>query len=92
MEPSDTIKELVGEKISRIKKYIHEPFEASVVLSVERYLQSCDITILAQGHTYKGHEETDDMYTSIDKVMDKLERQIDKAKGRMRAGRSAASQ
>jgi ribosomal subunit interface protein len=32
------------------------------------------------------------MYTSIDKVMDKLERQIDKAKGRMRAGRSAASQ
>ena len=30
------------------------------------------------------------MYTSIDKVMDKIERQIDKSKGRMRAARTSS--
>ncbi len=89
MDPSDAMKELIEEKVAKVKKYIQGPFEASVVLSVERYLQACDITITASGHTYKGREETDDMYTSIDKVMDKIERQIDKSKGRIRAHRNA---
>jgi len=73
------------------KKYIQGPIEATVVLSVERYLHCCDVTLNAAGQTYQGHEETDDMYTSMDKVMDKIERQIDKNKGRMRAGRTSAS-
>lgn len=89
MDPSDAMKDLVEEKVGKIKKYIQGPFEANVVLSIERYLNACDITITASGKTYKGHEETDDMYTSIDRVMDKIERQIDKSKGRMRANRSA---
>jgi putative sigma-54 modulation protein len=89
LEPTDAMKELVEEKVAKVKKYIQGPFEASVVLSVERYLHACDVTISASGVTYKGREESDDMYTSIDKVMEKIERQIDKSKGRRRAGRSA---
>jgi len=89
MEPTDAMKELVEEKVGKVKKYIQGPFDASVVLSVERYLHACDVTISAGGQTYKGREETDDMYTSIDKVMDKIERQIDKAKGRIRASRTS---
>jgi putative sigma-54 modulation protein len=89
LEPTDAMKELVEEKVAKVKKYIQGPFEASVVLSVERYLHACDVTISASGDTYKGREESDDMYTSIDRVMEKIERQIDKTKGRKRAGRSA---
>jgi len=89
LEPSDAMKAAVEEKVARVKKYIQGPIEASVVLSVERYLQACDVTISASGETYKGREESDDMYTSIDRVMDKIERQIDKTKGRKRAGRTA---
>jgi putative sigma-54 modulation protein len=91
MEPTDAMKEMVREKVARAKKYIQGPIEANVVLSVERYLHSCDVTINASGQTYKGREETDDMYTSIDKVMDKIERQIDKTKGRARASRTSVS-
>jgi len=89
MEPTDAMKDLIEEKVSKVKKFIQGPMEASVVLSVERYLHACDVTISASGQTYKGREETNDMYTSIDKVMDKIERQIDKSKGRMRASRSS---
>jgi putative sigma-54 modulation protein len=88
MDASDAMKQLITEKVTKVKKYLHGPIEANVVLSVERYLQACDVTISAGGQIYKGHEETDDMYASIDKVMDKIERQIDKSKGRKRASRS----
>lgn len=89
MDPTDAMKELITEKVTRVKKFLQGPVEANVVLSVERYLQACDVTISAGGNTYKGHEETDDMYTSVDKVMDKIERQIDKSKGRARANRTS---
>ena len=91
MEATEAMKEMVREKVSRAKKYIQGPMEASVVLSVERHLHACDVTINASGQTYKGRKETDDMYTSIDKVMDKIERQIDKSKGRARASRTSFS-
>jgi putative sigma-54 modulation protein len=90
MDATDAMKELITEKVNKVKKYLRGPIEANVVLSVERYLQSCDVTISAGGNMYKGHEETDDMYASIDKVMDKIERQIDKSKGRARASRSSS--
>ncbi|MCU0660995.1 MAG: ribosome-associated translation inhibitor RaiA [Myxococcota bacterium] len=89
MDASDAMKETVEEKLSKVKKYFQGPIEANVVLSVERYLHACDVTINCGGHVYKGREESDDMYTSIDRVMDKIERQIDKNKGRIQAKRTA---
>ena len=89
MDPSDAMKELVEDKVSRVKKFLQGPIEANVVLSTERYLHACDVTISSGGHVYKGREETDDMYSSIDRVMDKIERQIDKTKGRIRAARTS---
>jgi putative sigma-54 modulation protein len=91
MDATDAMKELITEKVTKVKKYLHGPVEAKVVLSVERYLQACDVTISSGGHIYKAHEETDDMYTSLDRAIDKVERQIDKSKGRARAGRTSAN-
>ena len=91
MDPTDAMKDLIKDKVGRVRKFLRGPVEANVVLSIERYLQACDITINANGRTYKVHEETDDMYTSIDRVMDKIERQIDKSKGRARASRSSST-
>jgi len=89
MDPSDAMKELVEDKVTRVRKYLQGPIDAAVVLSMERYLHVCDVTISSGGQTYKGREESDDMYTSIDRVMDKIERQIDRVKGRYRSARSS---
>lgn len=88
MEPTEAMKDLVHDKLQKLKRVLPEPIEANVVLSVERYLHSCNVTITSSGDTFKSAEESDDMYSSIDKVVDKLERQIDKTKGRKRASRS----
>jgi putative sigma-54 modulation protein len=89
MDPSDAMKELVEDKVARVRKYLQGPIDASVVLSMERYLHVCDVTISSGGQTFKGREESDDMYTSIDRVMEKIERQIDRVKGRYRSARSS---
>ena len=92
MESSDSMKNIVSEKVSKLKTFIQGHFEASVVISAERHLHECDMTISTQwGQTYKGTEKHEDVYTAISKVMEKIERQAEKDKGRMRAHRSHAS-
>jgi putative sigma-54 modulation protein len=93
MESSDVMKDLVQEKVSKLKTYIQGHFDAQVVLSAERYLHECDMTISTPwGQTYKGHEKHEDMYTAIGKVMEKIERQAEKDKGRMRAHRGVVAE
>lgn len=77
MEVSNPIREYAEEKLSRVKKYIDEPIDAQVVLSVAKKIRhKAVVTLLAKGVTIKGSEETGDMYAAIDAVVDKIERQL----------------
>jgi putative sigma-54 modulation protein len=76
MEPTQALKDFAAEKVGRIDKYIHSPTDAHVVLSTERYMHKADITIKAHGMMMRGEEKSDDMYSSIDGAVDKIERQV----------------
>jgi len=83
METSDTVKDYVRQKVNKVKKYVPEPVTASVVLSTERFRHLCDVTIVAEGKTIKGSDSSEEtLYSSIDKVMDKIERQLRDRKAR----------
>lgn len=86
MDPTDALKGYAEEKIERaLKKFLRTPFEAHVVLSMERYQHLCDVTVLVSGHTIKGSEKSGDMYVSIDRVSDKIERQVSRYKDKLRS-------
>lgn len=90
MEPSEPIKQYVTDKLERIKKFFPDPIRAQIVMSLERYLHRADIIItLHNGLTIKSGELTDNMYSSIDLVMDKIERQIIKYKEKIYSHRPA---
>jgi len=76
VDSSDHIRAYAGDKLNRLDKYLDSAAEAHVVLSVEKFRHTADITISANGLRIKGVEETEDMYSAIDMVMDKLEKQI----------------
>lgn len=82
IEAQSHIKDYVKQKVNKVKKYVQEPVTASVVLSTERFRQLCDVTIVSEGRTFKGSESSEDMMSSIDKVMDKIERQLRERKSR----------
>jgi len=85
MEPVEELKEYAHSKVIKVKKYFYNPIEANVVLSREKHRNIAEVTLLANRFTFKGQEETADMYSAIDLVMDKIERQVKKYKDRIRS-------
>ncbi|MDY6852190.1 MAG: ribosome-associated translation inhibitor RaiA [Thermodesulfobacteriota bacterium] len=84
MEPSDALKDYARDKISRVEKYLDSALEAHVVLSVEKFRHIADVTILSDGLKINGQEQTEDMYSAIDMVVDKLERQLKRLKQKIK--------
>ncbi len=86
MEVSNSIRDYAEEKLSRVKKYIDEPIDAQVVLSVAKKIRhKAEVMLQAKGMTIKGSEETGDMYAAIDNVVDKIERQLKKYREKLKA-------
>lgn len=84
IDPSDNLKAYVSEKLDRLDKYLDNPAEASVVLSVEKFRHIAEISISGDRLIINGKEEASDMYAAIDMTMDKLETQIKKSKEKIR--------
>ena len=70
------------------QKYLDSPSEAHIVLSVEKFRHLADVTLSLDGTTIKGVEETDDMYSAIDQVMDKIEKQVKRYRSKIRDRRT----
>ncbi len=88
MQPTESLRTYAEEKVSKIKKYLDFPIEAHVVLSVEKFRHIADVSLSINGTWIKGIEETDDMYSAIDQVMDKLEKQVKKYRSKIRSRRT----
>ncbi len=90
LDSSDTLRSYVQEKLDRFDRLLDNPAEANVVLSVEKFRHMAEINIIGDRLTINGKEETIDMYSAIDMVLDKLEKQIKKSKQKIRERRSGA--
>lgn len=85
MDSSEPVRSYVVEKMGRVKKYIDEPVEAQVVLSVEKKIRhKAEVTLTAKGITIKAAEQTEDMYAAIDGLLDKIERQLKRYKDKIK--------
>ena len=77
-EPSANLKQFIEEKIEKISKYLTDMTEANVVFSTEKYRNAAEILVQGKSFSLTSSEETDDMYSSVQKVLDKIERQARK--------------
>ena len=90
IDPSEHLKAYVSDKLDRFDKYLDNPAEANVVLTVEKFRHIAEINIAGDKLTIIGSEQTNDMYAAIDMALDKLEKQIKKSKQKIRDRRSAS--
>ena len=93
MDATDALKAYAQEKVERIRKYFPDPIKAHVVLACDRgYNHVADVMItLHNGIVIKGEETTEDMYSSIDLVMAKIERQCRRYKEKIRNHKGSES-
>jgi len=90
IDSSENLRSYVSDKLDRFDKYLYNPAEASVVLSVEKFRHIAEININGDRLNIIGKEETEDMYSAIDMVLDKLEKQIKKNKEKLSDKRTGA--
>lgn len=81
MDPSNAIKSYASDKIGKLQKFLRQPMTAKVTLSIDRLKHVAETRISSGGSHLEAKEASEDMYASIDRVIDKLERQIRGAKG-----------
>lgn len=89
MEITDALRNTVEKKLSKLDRYFDPNVEAQVMFRVERNRslqkarQVIEVTIPFNGVLLRAEEANEDMYTSIDLAVDKLERQVEKQKTRL---------
>jgi len=80
---TDALKDYAQKKVGKIGKFFEGDVEAQVTINVEKDRHIVEVTIPVNGMILRGETETHDMYSSIDLVVEKIEKQIDKYKAKI---------
>lgn len=83
IEVTDSIRALIEKKLGKFDRYFDDNVEARVVVSVEKKRHIVEVTIPLNGTILRAEEFSNDMYTSVERVLEKLERQIRKHKTKL---------
>ena len=83
MEITSALKNIVEKKLQKLDRYFNPELKMHATLSVTKNRQTIEVTIPFGDVFLRAEESTDDMYASIDAVVDKMERQIRKQKTRL---------
>ena len=83
VEVTPALRAYVTEKMQRIARHFDQVSSINVILKVEKLQQQAEATVNANGRTIFAAESAMDMYASIDKLVDKLDKQVRRYKDRI---------
>lgn len=77
IEPSDALRDYATEKLEAcVKKFAHHDTEVHLVLRVEKIRQIAEVSFHNDGADFSNSETSDDMYKSIDMLINSLSTQL----------------
>jgi putative sigma-54 modulation protein len=88
---SPALKDYAEGKVQNLKRYFDHIVNARVVFSLEKYRHKVEITLHANGRDFVCAEESDDMYVSVDRSIDKLESQLRRHKDKVKRRKAQQS-
>ena len=87
IEVTDALKDYTTKRLSKLDKYLDESRTAQVAMSLEgekhKEKHKVEVTIPLNGLNIRAEVGADDMYSAIDLVVEKLDKQIDKHKTKL---------
>jgi putative sigma-54 modulation protein len=93
MEVTDHIQDYVTKKVSKLDRYLPGIDDARVDLSFVKSArnatdrQVAQITVRGKGFILRSEERADDIFAALDTALDKMQRQVERYKGRHYHGR-----
>ncbi len=83
IDVTEGLRQAVYDKLGRLEKFFNQDTNAQVTFSVEKDRQKIEVTIPMKGHIIRAEQVSDDMYVSIDMVVEIIERQVTRYKKRI---------
>lgn len=84
MESTEALRDHTVDKLDKLSKYtVKHPGSAHVILKVEGPRHMAEVTVNIKGGRYVGLGTSNDMYTSIDSAIHKIETQLSRKKERI---------
>jgi putative sigma-54 modulation protein len=93
MEVTERLDEYVTRKVSKLDRYLNDIEEARVDLAYAKSARSAadrqvaQLTIRGKGYILRSEERADDIYAALDSALDKMQRRIERFKGKRNRGR-----
>ena len=93
LEVTDRISEYVSKKISKLDRFLSDIEETRVDLAYNKSArnpsdrQVAQITIRGRGYILRTEERSDDIFTAVDMALEKMQRKIERYKGKHNRGR-----
>jgi len=89
LEITPALRSYSVDKISKFEKFISNIGEAVVTLSVEKYRHKAEVLLKVNGSLIQAESVTGEIYSSIDEVVEKLEKQVVKYKEKQQTFRKS---
>ncbi|MBA5249851.1 MAG: ribosome-associated translation inhibitor RaiA [Gammaproteobacteria bacterium] len=83
LDITDAIKQHAEEKLSKIKHHFDHLININMILEVDKGVQKAEASIHVSGADLFAKAESEDMYVSIDKMVNKLDVQVKKHKEKL---------
>jgi putative sigma-54 modulation protein len=83
VEVTSSLREYVNTKLSKLERHFDHINNVNVILTVEKLDQKAEASVHMNGGEVFASAVNTDMYISIDTLVDKLDRQILKYKGKI---------
>ena len=77
---SDNLKQYAEKKIEKLTKYFHQLIDAHIIMYIEKLDHASEVIINGDGVQFHGREKSGDLFSSIDLLFEKMEKQIIKYK------------
>lgn len=77
------LREYAESKVENLTTFYENIVSGHIIFSLEKYRHACEVTLHINGRDLVAEDVSEDMYTSVDRVVEKLERQILKHKGKL---------
>lgn len=91
-EPSDHLTKYARRRFDKLGRFIHnsENVEMSVNLAVDKFRHKAEVQIAGDNFNLSAAEQSEDMYATVDMILDKLEAQIKKHSEKLKEKRRGA--
>ena len=85
IDVTEAISDYIKSKLSKVEKYLddNDSIEAKVLISTKGKDQKVEVTIWSGKYNIRAEETNGDLYSAIDLVVDKLERQFKKYRNKL---------